>query len=100
MIGHCAATSASGIDAVSKGKGRGDNNEAHGLVEDYGLKCAEAKQSNQEGQTEFRTAKADQTTDNADQRPSTKNRKFVLAHIELLMPPQGPLLHCRLRRTS
>lgn len=75
MIGHFAATEASGTVVARNGQRCSDDHQAGGLVQDNGFKGGKSKQTDQERQTKFCTAKADQAAKRADTSSNCKCTK-------------------------
>jgi hypothetical protein len=80
MIGQCAATAAKGTVAPERQR-RGDDDKAHGLVEDHRLQRGEAKRADQQRQPKLRAAKADQPAECADDRAGAEGRRGAAAGI-------------------
>ena len=56
-------------------QGRGDDHEAHRLVEDHRLECREAERADQQRQAELGAAEADQPAEGADQGAAAECRR-------------------------
>jgi hypothetical protein len=54
---------------------RRNDNEAHGLVEDYGLRCSESKDADKQGQAELCAAQADQPAERADDSAAAESER-------------------------
>ena len=90
MIGHCAATEASGNSGSPEWQRCSDNNQAGGLVQDNGFKRGKSKQTDQERQTKLCTAKADQAAKRTNASSNCKCTKATPLNHGTAMPWRDP----------